>query len=75
MFCSDLIPLKSHLKIPWIMGYDLNASLTMQEKEVFLDKASKNNWILFFYHDPDTVAVKIEKDNKYYKVLHEYRRK
>ena len=57
------------------MGYDLNASLTMQEKEVFLDKASQNNWILFFYHDPDTIAVKIEKDNKYYKVLHEYRRK
>jgi len=75
VFCSDLIPLKSHLKIPWIMGYDLNASLTMQEKEVFLDKASQNNWILFFYHDPDTIAVKIEKDNKYYKVLHEYRRK
>jgi len=75
VFCSDLIPLKSHLKIPWIMGYDLNASLTMQEKEVFLDKASKNNWILFFYDDPDTIAVKIEKDNKYYKVLHEYRRK
>ena len=75
VFCSDLIPLKSHLKIPWIMGYDLNASLTMQEKEVFLDKASQNNWILFFYDDPDTIAVKIEKDNKYYKVLHEYRRK
>jgi len=75
VFCSDLIPLKSHLKIPWIMGYDLNASLTMQEKKSFLDKASKDNWVLFFYHDPETVAVKIEKDNKYYKVIDEYRRR
>ena len=36
VFCSDLIPLKSHIKVPWIMGYDLNAELTMKEKEVFL---------------------------------------
>ena len=33
VFCSDLIPLKSHFKIPWIMGYDLNAELTLKEKE------------------------------------------
>ena len=75
VFCSDLIPLKSHLRIPWIMGYDLNASLTMKEKEAFLDKAAKDNWILFFYHDPDTVAVKIKKDNKYYKVIDECKRR
>ena len=61
VFCSDLIPLKSHLKIPWIMGYDLNASLTLKEKEQFLNCASDNDWILYFYHDPEIVAVKIKK--------------
>jgi len=68
VFCSDLIPLESHLKLPWIMGYDLNAQLTLKEKTEFLKLASKNNWWLFFYHDPSTVAVKIEDDGKYYKV-------
>ena len=68
-FCSDLIPLESHLKLPWIMGYDLNAQLTLEEKTEFLALAAKNNWWLFFYHDPKTVAVKIEKDEKYYKVV------
>ena len=72
VFCSDLIPLKSHLKIPWIMGYDLNASLTLKEKEKFLDLASDENWILFFYHDPNTIAVKIKKTDKYYKITDEY---
>ena len=67
-FCSDLIPLESHLKLPWIMGYDLNAQLTLKEKTDFLELAAKNNWWLFFYHDPETVAVKINKDEKYYKV-------
>ena len=75
VFCSDLIPLKSHLKIPWIMGYDLNASLTLKEKEKFLDLASDNNWLLFFYHDPKTVAVKIKKTEKYYEVIEKYERR
>ena len=75
VFCSDLIPLKSHLKLPWIMGYDLNASLTLNEKKIFLDKASKNNWILFFYHDPKTLAVTIEKNINNYEVKDEYKRR
>jgi len=72
VFCSDLIPLKSHLKLPWIMGYDLNAALTLKEKKDFLDQASEEDWLLFFYHDPKTVAVKIKKDEKYYKITDEY---
>ena len=69
VFCSDLIPLESHLKLPWIMGYDLNAQLTLEEKTTFLNLASKNNWWLFFYHDPNTIAVKIKRDEKYYKIV------
>ena len=72
VFCSDLIPLRSHLKIPWIMGYDLNAMKTLEEKTLFLEEASRKKWLLFFYHDPKTVAVRIEKDEKYYKIIEEY---
>ena len=72
VFCSDLIPLRSHLKIPWIMGYDLNAMKTLEEKTLFLEEASRKKWLLFIYHDPKTVAVRIEKDKKYYKVIEEY---
>ena len=71
VFCSDLIPLKSHIKLPWIMGYDLNASLTLKEKKIFLDEASDNNWILFLYHDPTTITVRIDKSDKYYNVIEE----
>ena len=74
VFCSDLIPLKSHLKLPWIMGYDLNAEITLSEKKKFLDQASAENWILFFYHDPDCVAVRVQKSEKYYEIIDEIRR-
>ena len=75
VFCSDLIPLKSHLKLPWIMGYDLNASLTLKEKKEFLNLASDQKWILYFYHDPKTVAVQIKKNDKYYEVTDELKRR
>ena len=71
VFCSDLIPLRSHLRLPWIMGYDLNALLSLQEKTEFLEAAAAGNWWLFFYHDPKTVAVKIEKGEKYYNIVKE----
>jgi glyoxylase-like metal-dependent hydrolase (beta-lactamase superfamily II) len=75
VFCADLIPLRSHLKLPWIMGYDLNALLSLEEKTKFLREAAENDWWLFFYHDPKTVAVKIVKGEKYYDVVEEVLRK
>lgn len=74
VFCSDLIPLKSHIRIPWIMGYDLNAELTLKEKESFLEKACNEDWILFLYHDPKIAAIRIKKNNNYYEVKDELRR-
>jgi glyoxylase-like metal-dependent hydrolase (beta-lactamase superfamily II) len=71
VFCSDLIPLRSHLKLPWIMGYDLNALLSLKEKTKFLQEAADGDWWLFFYHDPKTIAVKIEKGDKHYNVVKE----
>ncbi len=66
VFCSDLIPLRSHLKLPWIMGYDLSARETLLEKTAFLRQAADENWWLFFYHDPDTVMVQVSQGRKHY---------
>ena len=74
IFCSDLIPLKSHIRLPWIMGYDLNAALTLKEKTNFLNQAADEGWWLWFYHDPNTVALQIEKSTKYYDIVKEIRR-
>ena len=74
VFCADLIPLRSHLKLPWIMGYDLNAILTLDEKTDFLKKAAEQNWWLWFYHDPKTVAVRIKKGKKHYDIVEEVMR-
>ena len=60
LYCADLIPTAAHIPLPFIMGYDLNALQTLKEKEVILAQASKENWILFFEHDPNCDAALIE---------------
>ena len=51
-FPSDLIPMVSHLRIPYIMAYDNNPVLTAEEKQRMLGKVSLEKWLIFFYHDP-----------------------
>ncbi len=64
LYCADLIPTASHIPLPFIMGYDLNALQTLKEKEEILLKACNEDWILFFEHDPNCDAAKIEKTEK-----------
>lgn len=63
-YVTDLIPTAHHIALPYIMGYDLCASTTLKEKEIFLEKAVKYNWILVFEHDFHTAAAKVAKDEK-----------
>ncbi len=52
LYCADLIPTASHIPLPWIMAYDNNPLITLEEKKRLLPKAVKENWILVFEHDP-----------------------
>ena len=52
VFMADLMPSVAHLPVPYVMAYDTRPLLTLDEKKIFLDKAAKENYILFFEHDP-----------------------
>ena len=64
LYCADLIPTASHIPLPFIMGYDLNALQTLKEKEEILSQAYQEDWILFFEHDPNCDAARIQKTDK-----------
>ncbi len=49
---ADLLPSVAHIPIPYIMAYDTRPLETLKEKKSFLEEAQKNNYILFFEHDP-----------------------
>ncbi len=64
LYCADLMPLSSHINPPFIMGYDLQPLVTLEEKKKILPKAVDENWTLFFEHDPDIAAATITATEK-----------
>ncbi|QDK38743.1 MBL fold metallo-hydrolase [Bdellovibrio sp. NC01] len=61
LYCGDVVPTSTHVKIPWLMGYDLQPVVLMEEKQKYLSQAADNNWYLFFEHDPYCDAALIER--------------
>lgn len=49
---ADLLPSVGHIPLPYVMGYDMQPLVTLNEKESFLALAAHNNYTLFFEHDP-----------------------
>ena len=56
-FLADLVPTDSHLRTPYVMGYDLYPKTTMEVKENVLQQALAENWLLLFEHAPQMKAV------------------
>lgn len=61
LYCGDMVPTSSHVKIPWLMGYDLHPLTLMEEKQKHLGEAADQHWYLFFEHDPYCDAALIER--------------
>lgn len=62
---ADLVPMRAHLRLPWIMAYDLFPLETLEAKKRLLPQAAREKWICLFYHDPDAPLCRlIEEDGK-----------
>ncbi len=64
LYCADLMPTTSHIQLPWIMAYDLRPLITLEEKRNILNELVERNGILFFEHDPNTEAVRVQRTDK-----------
>ena len=51
---ADLIPMKAHLPLPWIAGFDLFPTETLEAKRNLIKQAVGENWICLMYHDFET---------------------
>ena len=65
---ADIIPMAAHIPIPWVMAYDIQPLLTVQEKGKLLPKMVDENWILFFEHDPKLQACTVRQEGKHFKL-------
>ena len=57
---ADLIPMKHHLPLAWIAGFDLYPTETLEFKKTILPQAVRENWMCLFYHDIDTPLCRLE---------------
>ncbi len=69
VYMADLLPSTGHIPIPYVMGYDMQPLVTLNEKEVFLQEAIQKNYTLFFEHDPVNECCSLQVTEKGIRVL------
>ena len=52
-YVADLIPTRSHIRIPFVMGYDMAVIETMAEKKAMLERAVAEKAWVCLEHDPE----------------------
>ena len=63
-FMADLLPTAGHLPLPYVMGYDTRPLLTLDEKEIFLNRAADNEYFLFLEHDAHNEIITVQHTEK-----------
>lgn len=64
IYLADLIPSVAHIPLPYVMGYDIFPLTVIGEKNTVLTDALKNNYILFFEHDPVNECCNLQQTEK-----------
>ncbi len=72
LYCADLFPTMSHIRIPYVMGYDIQPLETVKEKKMILPKAVEENWKIFFEHDPFSPVATVKNTEKGFSIDKKY---
>jgi glyoxylase-like metal-dependent hydrolase (beta-lactamase superfamily II) len=62
LFTADLLPTAAHLPFPYIMGYDNQPLVTLEEKKKWLPFIAEDDWAIIFEHDKTIQSAKIQLD-------------
>lgn len=64
VFMADLLPTTGHIPLPYVMGFDTRPLLTLKEKAAFLDRACRENYVLFLEHDAHNECCTLRETEK-----------
>lgn len=64
IYMADLVPMAHHIRVPWVMGYDIEPGVTCEFKEKFYDFITENNLTMIFEHDIASWGGTVKKDEK-----------
>ncbi len=60
LFAGDLVPTVAHLRLGWVMAYDVLPLTTISEKEAIFRRCIDGGLLLAFPHDPRAGGVAID---------------
>jgi glyoxylase-like metal-dependent hydrolase (beta-lactamase superfamily II) len=63
-YAADLIPSRHHIRMPYVMAYDVRPLDTLSEKALFLERAVENDHILMFEHDPEVECCTLKRTER-----------
>lgn len=64
LFFGDVVPTSVHLKLPWIMAYDLAPLETLETKRRLIERAAREGWIVVWGHDVERAAARVRLDER-----------
>ena len=69
LYAADLLPMTTHINIPYIMGYDLYPITTLDEKKKYLPMIASEKWFVFFEHDPFTEVCMLNRTSMRFEMI------
>ena len=60
LYGGDIFPMRAHLPLPWIAGYDLQPLVMLDEKKKWLSDMVSQQGIIFYEHDPEVTSSKVK---------------
>lgn len=64
LYCADLMPSSYHIGMPYVMSYDVQPLVTLEEKKALLEEVHQQGYYIFYEHDALVECSKIEKNEK-----------
>ena len=71
LFLGDVVPTAVHVRLPFIMAYDLDVVGTLETKRQLWKQALAENWLLVFGHELETHAGYLGLDAKGQYTIHQ----
>ena len=66
---ADLVPMRAHVPVAWVMGYDLYPVETVEAKKRLIPQAAREKWTCLFYHDPEQPLCRIVEEMKSFQAV------
>lgn len=63
-YAADLFPSSAHIPVNYVMGYDIEPLVTMQEREKYNQWAFDNEVYIFYEHDLSVECSKVNKNER-----------